>query len=208
VSGFTHLAGAVLSTLGLCWLVIATWGDPVKTIIMLIYGVCLLMIYVTSATFHLTRAPDNVLLWLRRFDHAAIYTGIAGTYTPFAYVALTGATRWLLLGLVWGLALVGVVYKLFFLKGGNSRWSLAFYLAMGWVGLLALPQGLAALPFGAVILLVAGGLVYSIGAVIFGLQRPNLHPCFGHHELWHLFVLGGSALHFAAVARYIVSYSL
>jgi hemolysin III len=204
VSGFTHLGGAVLAALGLLWLLIASWGSPAKTAVMLIYGVCLLMIYVTSATFHLTRASENILMWLRRLDHAAIYTGIAGTYTPFVYVALHGTTRWLLLGLVWGLAAIGVIYKLFFLKGRNSLWSLAFYVAMGWVGLLALPQGLAALPFGAVALLVAGGLVYSIGAIIFGLQRPNFHPLFGHHELWHLFVLGGSALHFAAVAHYIV----
>jgi hemolysin III len=203
VNGLTHLVGAILASLGFVWLLTVTRGDAPKMIAVAIYGISQILIFAASATFHLTKGSDQTLLWLRRLDHAAIYIVIAGTYTPFCCLVLTGNTRWLLLGLVWTMALSGAAYKLLFLNG-QSLWSLFSYLAMGWLGILALPEGLALLPQGAVMLLISGGIVYTIGAIIFGLQKPNFHPQFGHHELWHLFVMGGSALHFFAIIRYVV----
>jgi hemolysin III len=202
VNGFTHLAGAVLAIIGLIWLISMTHDQPTKMLSLIVYGVSLTLIYVSSATFHLAKGSERTLLWLRRLDHAAIHVGIAGAYTPFCYNLLTSDSRWIMLGLIWALAVGGVVYKLCFLQSGGAT-SILFYLAMGWLGLVLLPSGLALLPIEAVALLLGGGVVYTVGAIIFGLGKPNLHPQFGHHELWHLFVLSGSALHFIVIARYI-----
>ncbi|HEX2908942.1 MAG TPA: hemolysin III family protein [Phototrophicaceae bacterium] len=203
VNGFTHLAGALLSALGLIWLIAATWGETAKLLSVLVYGLCMMALYLASATFHLATGSERRLKWLLRFDHAAIYLLIAGTYTPFCYNMLEGAWRWGMLALVWGCAMAGIVYKLLRLQAG-SRWSLIFYVLMGWLGLLVLPQALARLPVGAILLILAGGAAYSIGAVFFGLQKPNFHRYFGHHELWHVCVLAGSAFHFIAIMAYIV----
>lgn len=203
VNGFTHLAGAFLAVVGLVWLLALAWGETAKLVTVLIYGLSMIALYLASATFHLARGSERMLLWLRRLDHAAIYGLIAGTYTPICYAVLDGGWRWGMLALVWGFAVVGAAYKLARLRQG-SRWSLVFYLVMGWLGLLALPKALAVLPPGAILMIAAGGAAYSVGAAIFAIRRPNFHPHFGHHEIWHLCVLVGSVFHFAAIARYFV----
>lgn len=198
VNGFTHLVGALLAAAGLVWLMTLTWDNSARLVVVVIYGVCTIALYLASATYHLTNGSDIVLLWLRRFDHAAIYLMIAGTYTPILYTRLEGGWRWGMLALVWGLAFAGIGYKLLFLREG-SLWSLFYYIAMGCVGLVALPVGLTVLPRDVILLLMAGGLCYLLGALIFGIQKPNFHPHFGHHEIWHLCVLGGSGFHFGAI---------
>lgn len=203
VNGFTHLAGAVLAAAGLAWLAAAAWGDAPRLLAVVVYGVSMIVLYLASAAFHLAHGSERTLLWLRRFDHAAIYGLIAGTYTPILYSLLDGGWRWGMLALVWGFAAVGIAYKLLRLREG-SLWSLAFYVVMGWLGVIALPQALPAMPPQAGLLILAGGLVYMLGALIFGIRRPNFHPHFGHHEIWHLCVLGGSALHFAAIRLYMI----
>ncbi len=202
VNGFTHLAGAFLAAFGLILLVGLTRGDLARMISVIIYGISMILLYLASAVYHLANGSERKILWLRRLDHAAIYILIAGTYTPFCYNILDGHLRWLMLGLVWGLAIIGVLYKLLFLREG-SHLSLIFYVAMGWVGIIALPEALRLLPPSVIVLILAGGALYMVGAVIFGIQKPNLHPHFGHHEIWHLLVLGGSAFHFVAVLRCI-----
>lgn len=163
----------------------------------------MILLYAASATFHLVRASERQLLWLRRFDHAAIYLMIAGTYTPFFYNVLEGSLRWWLLAVVWTAALLGAVYKLVFLQESGLL-SLLCYVAVGWVGVLAAPQTLHALPMGAVALIAVGCAFYMIGVIVFGLERPNFHRHFGHHELWHILVLCGSVAHFVVISRYIV----
>ncbi len=202
VNGFTHLAGAILAAFGLVWLVIMTREDTTKMMMAAVYGVSMIALYLASATFHLTKASEKVLLWLRRFDHAAIYGMIAGTYTPILYTMLDGGWRWGMLALIWGMAGLGAIYKLFFLRHGGW-FSLIFYVLMGWIGVIALPQAAPNLTAIFIALMVAGGSLYMLGAVIFGIQKPNFHPHFGHHEIWHLCVLGGSALHFAAILLHI-----
>lgn len=204
VNGFTHLVGVVLGCAGLVWLVLVTQDEPAKLISVLVYGICVILLYSASTTFHLVNGSERTVLLLRRLDHAAIYLMIAGTYTPIVYNTLDGAWRWSVLLLVWLLAAVGIVYKLMFLKGQGSHFSTLLYMGMGWVGIITLPEALRLLHPGALLLILAGGLTYSVGALVFALQRPNLHRWFGHHELWHLFVLGGSALHFAAIVLYVV----
>jgi hemolysin III len=202
VNGFTHLAGAVLSALGLFWLIAVTQNNTPKMMSLVIYGVSMILLYSASATFHLTKTSAEKLLWLRRFDHAAIYLLIAGTYTPLFYNVLDGSLRWWLLIIVWIAALAGAVYKLFFLEDSGLL-SLACYVLVGCIGVVSAPQTLRVLPAGAIILIAIGVIFYLIGVVVFGLEKPNFYHHFGHHELWHLLVMGGSSVHFIAIVLYI-----
>jgi hemolysin III len=133
----------------------------------------------------------------------SIFVLIAGTYTPFCLLALDGGWRWGLLGLVWGLALCGVLLKALWM--GAPRWlSVALYLGMGWVAVIAAPALVRAVPPDGITWVLAGGVVYSAGALVYGLKRPNPIPgVFGFHEVWHVFVLAGSVCHFWAVLHYV-----
>ena len=198
VNGFTHLTGAVLSACALLWLILLTRGDVVKLISVVIYGFSLITLYTASATYHLTHGSDRTLLWLERIDHAAIYVLVAGCYTPICLTVITGEWRWILLVLVWVMALIGVVYKMLFLTQPGV-FSLLYYMLMASVVFIAPPAIIAMIPTQAVVFLAASGVVFVIGAVVFGLEKPNPHPLLGHHELWHLFVMTGSVLHFISV---------
>lgn len=204
VNGFTHLFGAVAAAVGLVWLIVVTYHDLDKMLSIIVYGISVILLYLASTVFHLVKGSERTVLILRRIDHAAIYIMIAGTYTPIIYNVLNGSWRWGLLVLIWTLAVIGVVYKLLFLRGDRNYLSLILYVAMGWLGVLVMPKALALMQPGAVVLIFAGGVVYSVGALIFGLEKPNFHRHFGHHEIWHLFVLAGSGLHFAAILLYII----
>lgn len=203
VSGLTHLVSAFLALFGLLWLMIDTWHTPAKMLSLVIYGCCLIFQYIASSALHLINGSERTTLWLRRIDHAAIYLLIAGTYTPIAYNVLQGHWRWGVLGIVWTVALAGCVFKLLFLPG-QSRYAAISYLILGWLGIILIPQAVDLLPMNAALMILAGGLVYTVGAVIFTLEKPNFHPQFGFHELWHLFVMVGSSIHFAAIMLYIV----
>lgn len=203
VSGLTHLAGAILGVGALAWLIALTYEDPAKMISLIVYGVSLILLYSASAALHLIQGDERTILWLKRFDHAAIYALIAGSYTPICYNLLVGGWRWGMLGALWALALVGIIFKLCYLRE-SGHLSTLFYVAMGCAAFVALPELLARLAPGAIALLVGCGLLYVIGAFIFSIERPNFHPHFGYHELWHLFVLGGSSLHFMVILLYVV----
>jgi hemolysin III len=203
VSGLSHLTGAILSAAGLIVLVVLTASSPAKLISMIVFGVSMILLYAASAALHLVQAPPRVMLWLKRFDHAAIYALIAGTYTPFCYNLLTGRWRWGLLGTIWALAVVSIFSKLAFHTRSSGRGTL-LYIGMGWLGVIATPQIIHALPPGGIALLVGGGLAYSLGAIIYSLDDPLNRPrYFNLHDLWHLFVITGSGLHFAAVLVYM-----
>jgi hemolysin III len=140
-------------------------------------------------------------------DHMTIFILIAGTYTPICLLALDGGWRAGLLALIWTLALCGVVLKVLWMDA--PRWlSVGIYLAMGWLAVIAASAIFRAIPPGGTAWILGGGLVYSAGALIYGLKRPNLVPgIFGFHELWHLFVMAGSACHFWVMLRYIAPIS-
>jgi hemolysin III len=165
----------------------------------IVYGVSLMALYAASSVYHLVRGGEALDRLLRRFDHCAIFLLIAGSYTPMLYAALEGAQRTVYLGIVWAIALGGIVMRIAWL--GAPRWLYtAMYLGMGWIGVLEAGTFRRALPSDVIALVVAGGLTYTAGAIIYALKRPNLIPGrFGFHELWHLFVLGASVCHFAAV---------
>ena len=168
-----------------------------------IFGLSLIALYTASALYHLLPLSPPGVARLRRVDHMMIFVLIAGTYTPFCLLALDGAWRVGLLILIWGLALCGVLLKLFWM--GASRWiSVALYLGMGWVAVIAAPALFQAVPRGGMAWVLGRGLAYSLGAIVYGLRRPNPWPrVLGFHELWHLFVVVGSACHFWAVLRYL-----
>lgn len=195
----THGLGAVLGVAGLVLLVMASvrHGDAWHVVSTAVFGATLVLLYTTSTLYH-SFSVERTQGLLRKFDHAAIFLLIAGTYTPFVLVNLRGPWGWSLFGVVWGLAILGAVLKFRF-AGRFRVASTLIYLAMGWLVLVAIKPLAAALPAGGVQLLVAGGLCYTGGAVFYlWKQLPY------HHAIWHLFVLGGSACHWAAVFFYVL----
>jgi hemolysin III len=204
-NGLTHAAGGLLAFVGLIVLVATAIGTRRldQLIAFGIFGSSLVALYLASALYHLLPLSPLGVARLRKLDHVAIFVLIAGTYTPFCLLALNSGWRWGLLAVVWCLALCGISLKVLWM--GAPRWlSVALYLGMGWVAIIAAPALLRAVPPGGMVWVLAGGLVYSAGALVYGLKRPNPVPgVFGFHELWHLFVLVGSACHFWAVLRYV-----
>lgn len=198
VNSLTHLGGALAAALGIVWLLSLAGDDPLKRAAVFVYGLSQVMLFTASGIYHSVNGSQRTLLWLQRIDHAAIYVLIAGSYTPFCLFVLTGEWRWITLIVVWSMALGGIVYKLLFLVKPGI-FSLLYYVLMGCVALFIPPSARQNVPPEVVVLLLAGGGIFLAGAVIFGLEKPNFHRHMGHHELWHLFVLAGSVVHFAAV---------
>ncbi|HOH43843.1 MAG TPA: hemolysin III family protein, partial [Candidatus Hydrogenedentes bacterium] len=136
---------------------------------------------------------------LRVFDHCAIYLLIAGTYTPFLLVSLRGTTGWALFGVVWGIACVGCAFKAFF-TGRFNKVSTAMYVAMGWIVLVAIKPAITHIPVGGLLMMLAGGLLYTFGVFFYANERVPYN-----HAIWHCFVMGGSAIHFFAVIIYVLT---
>jgi hemolysin III len=198
-NSLTHAIGAVLSGAGLVRLVIrsAQHGDAWHVVSTAIFGATLVLLYTASTLYHSFR-NERTKQVLQKFDHAAIFLLIAGSYTPFVLVTLRGPWGWSLFGVVWGLAIIGVTLKFWF-AGRFRLGSTLIYLAMGWLVLVAIKPLLVALPVGGLKLLLAGGLCYTGGAGFYLWKRLPYH-----HAIWHLFVLAGSACHWAAVFLYVV----
>jgi hemolysin III len=157
-----------------------------------------------SALYHRVTWRPTVRRWMRRLDHAAIYLLIAGTYTPFGLLALAGAWRWTVLPIVWGGALVAIVLKLAWIDG--PKWlSAAIGIALGWAGIGALPQLWEHAGPAGVALLLLGGSLYTLGAVVYAARRPDPVPAvFGYHELFHTLVIAAAACQYAAVASFVL----
>ena len=199
VNGLTHLGGALLALVGLVALLIVGWSTPAKIISLLIYGLSLIAMFSASATYHIVRARDKVMLILRKVDHSAIFLLIAGTYTPFCVNAFDGFWKWGMLGIIWSLAAIGIIVKVFYIKA--PRWlNAGIYVVMGWLCVGAAGPMLAALPAWVFVWLLIGGVTYTLGAVVYITKIFNFWPgVFGFHEVWHIFVLLAAAAHFVAV---------
>jgi hemolysin III len=195
----THGLGAVLSIAGLTVLVAraSMYGNVWHITASAIFGASLVMMYAASALFHGIQYPRAKHI-LRVIDHSLIYVLIAGTYTPFTLITLHGPWGWSLFGITWGLALFGIVFKIF-ATGKFEKLSLAIYLGMGWCAIIAAKPLLATLPAGGLILMLAGGLTYSGGVAFYVMERLRYH-----HAIWHVFVLGGSILHYFAIFFYVI----
>ncbi len=198
LNSFTHLAGSALAAIGAPVLVVlaARSGDAWKIAGCSIYGTALLLLYGASTLYHSVRGRAKAVL--RKLDHCSIYLLIAGTYTPFALVTLRGPWGWTLFGLAWGLAGLGIAQEFVFGKGAR-RLSILIYVVMGWMGVAALRPLAAGLGAPGLAWLLAGGLLYTGGIVFYLLDERVRH----FHGVWHLFVLGGSAAHFMAIAFYV-----
>ena len=198
----SHLLGAGLAVAGTVVLLLMAKG-PLAVVAFSIYGLALIGLYLASGVYHAVTGEGKREIFLRKLDHTGIFLLIAGTYVPVCLLALPREWGWTFLVLQTLCALVGILGT-FLLKEFPAVLNVALYLVMGWMALPALGIIGAQWPQRAVVLLVLGGLVYTMGAVIFATDRPNLIPGkFNAHDLWHLFVLGGSACHFALMTTYI-----
>jgi len=198
VNSLTHWGGAALALAGLIALLVVGWGAPAKVISLIVYGVSLIFLFSASATYHAVRVKDKALEIFRKVDHAAIYCLIAGTYTPFCVNVFTGFWQWGLLAIIWSLALIGIVVKIFIIRA--PRWvNAGIYLIMGWLCVAAVGQ-LAVLPTWVLAWMIVGGVTYTLGAIVYMTKIFNFVPgVFGFHEVWHIFVLLAAAAHFVAV---------
>jgi hemolysin III len=197
INGVTHGVGLLLSIAGLVVLVVlaASRGGARHVVACSVYGTTLIILYLASTLYHSVTAP-RVKEVLRLVDHIAIYLLIAGTYTPFTLLTLRGGWGWSLFGVIWGLALVGSVFKILFI-GRFPKSSVVVYLLMGWLAVVGLKPLLAALPLGGLAWLLAGGMAYTVGVVFYAWESmPH------NHAVWHVFVMLGSACHFFAVMLY------
>ncbi|HSQ78677.1 MAG TPA: hemolysin III family protein [Nitrospirota bacterium] len=199
INSITHLVGACLSLAGLVVLVVfaGRQGDPWKIVSFSIYGVTLFALYLFSTLYHSVRGASKKVF--QKIDHSAIYLLIAGSYTPFALVTLRGAWGWSIFGVIWGLALFGIIQDTV-LAQGRRILSVVIYLLMGWLALAAIRPLTRALPGAGMVWLVAGGVFYTIGVLFYALDKK---VSFGH-EIFHLFVLAGSACHYFTILLYVV----
>lgn len=197
--GWSHAlaaVGAVALTIALCAL---SRRDSPRLLSMLIYGLSMIELYTVSALYHVGRWSLSARRRLRALDHSNIFVLIAGTYTPLCFNVLSGWVRVALLVTIWTLAAAGIVVALFATR--IPRWvNTGLYIGMGWVALFALPAFWSRLPWVFVATLLLGGILYTIGAVIYAQRRPNPFPrIFGFHEVFHLFVIAGSIAFAAAI---------
>lgn len=198
-NGVTHGIGALLSVAGLTLLVVlaSIYGDVWRIVSFSIYGGCLVALYLASTLYHTFQNPRAKRIF-RIMDHSAIYLLIAGTYTPIALVTMRGPWGWSVFGVVWGLALVGIIFKAFF-TGRYDKVSTIAYVLMGWLCLVAIREMFATIPFNGMLWIIAGGCFYTFGVIFY-----VWHKLPYNHAIWHLFVLGGSICHFFAILFHVL----
>ena len=206
-SAISHLVGAILSVLGTIILIYASIrGATVwHTVSFIIYGISLISLYTASTIYHWLPLSDEDGLIYRKIDHMMIYVLIAGTYTPICLTSLRGPWGWSLLISIWGLAIGGIVLKS--ISMNIPRWvSTAIYIIMGWLVIIAFYPLKRVIPLAGLGWLIGGGVFYTVGAIIYAKKWPKF-TCkwFGFHELFHLFVMAGSACHFWVMYRYVLN---
>ena len=197
-NGYSHLAGAVLALLGAMVLIVqgALQGDAFKIVSFAIYGTTLTLLFSVSTLYHSTRGKVKAVF--RKLDHSAIYLLIAGSYTPFTLVTLRGPWGWSLFGVVWGLAILGIVQELTIARGQRYP-SLAIYVIMGWIAVIGVVPMIDALSWTGFLWVAAGGVVYTAGTVFYFFDERFTH----WHGIWHLFVLAGAVIHYLAILQFV-----
>jgi hemolysin III len=201
--GVSHLVGIVLSVVGLVALLVLSRGRPWHVVSFAIYGASLVVLYTASTLYHSLPVAPHRVERLRQFDLVAIFLLIAGTYAPLCLVPLRGPWGWSLLATEYGVAGIGIAAVLRY-QGLPDGLRIVLYAGMGWLIVIAGEPLRRALPPGALAWLLGGGIAYSLGAVVVAMDRPHLWPGkFTAHDLWHLFVLGGSACHFVLMLCFV-----
>lgn len=194
----THACGIAMSIAGLIFMVIVSGTDPWKITGASIFGTALVLLYLSSTLYHSFTEP-RIKSFFQIIDHSAIYLLIAGSYTPLTLVTLRGPWGWSLLGVVWFMAIAGVLTKSL-MKNNREHWiSTVLYLVMGWLAITAIGPLIRSLPVGGLVLLLAGGLCYTGGVIFFVREKLRFN-----HAIWHLFVLAGSVCHILAMALYVL----
>lgn len=198
-NSISHGVGMLLAVAGLVVLIVlaSVLGSAWHIVSCSIYGSTLVLLYLASTLYHSIQHPGAKAV-LKNLDHSGIFLLIAGTYTPFALVNLRGPWGWALLGVIWGLAVVGIILQTTVFRR-SSVVSLVLYLAMGWAAVVAIKPLLATVATGGLVLLFVGGLAYTFGITFYSWRRLTYH-----HFIWHLFVLAGSITHFFAILFYVI----
>ncbi len=206
INSITHLCGMILSSIGLILLLINSIyaNDPIKITTSIIFCVGLIGLYSASSIYHWSMAKEKTLKILRKIDHIMIYILISASYTPICLITLKGTLGYTLLSFIWIMAIVGIILKILWLNA--PRWLYtSFYLILGWSALFVIYPLYKILPIQAFILLFLGGVSYSIGAVIYGTKSKRIRIWkFGFHEIFHVFILIGSFLHYLMMYKYII----
>ncbi len=202
-SAITHGVGAVLGLVATLCLLVRSWGDPAALVVFAIYGLSMVGLYTASTLYHQLNTKVAGRIALRKYDHCSIYLLIAGSYTPICILALGGTAGLVLISAIWILAVAGIVLTL--TKLDIPRWLCSsIYLAMGWLAVFAISPLSQALPAAALGWLFGGGVLYTIGGVLYAAKWPGRNnPRFGCHEIFHLFILLGSICHFVLMYLYI-----
>jgi len=207
INGLTHLVGAILSFVGLLAMVIKAVSIEASILnitAIIIFGISMILLYSASATYHMIIAKDRVIAFFRRIDHSMIFVLIAGSYAPFCLISLNGVTGWTVFGIVSVCALLGVTFKLVWFS--CPRWlSTALYIAMGWIIIFAVKPLAAVLSTTGLFLLILGGILYTVGGIIYALKPKFLSfKYMGFHEIFHIFIMLGSLAHFLCVYLYVI----
>ena len=209
VSSLTHLVGAFLSLIGLIFLIKYSLdtSNPYNTIILAVFGISSILLYSASSTYHKSLSSEKVIKILRRVDHSMIYVLIAGTYTPICLIALKGRVGIILFSSIWFLAFIGILLKIVWFDA--PRWLYTgFYILMGWISIIAIVPIIKAVSIGGFMWLLAGGLFYTIGGVIYATKWPKINlKLFGFHEIFHIFIMLGSLCHYILMFKYIMHIS-
>jgi hemolysin III len=210
VSGLTHCIGAALSLVGLVLLIVfsAIYGNAYHVVSFTIFGVGLFLLYLFSTLYHWLNISEKGITVFRKFDHIMIYILIAASYTPICLVPLRGPWGWTIFGIIWGLAVLGTILTAVWIKAPRFI-TTTIYLIMGWAVVIAayplIQVFKEANNFGSLIWLLAGGIFYTIGGIIYGLKIPKTKwKGFGFHEIFHIFVMLGSACHYWFILRYVL----
>lgn len=206
VSGLTHFFGLLASIIGIILLIknAVNYSTPWHIVSFSIFGASLILLYLASSLYHLLPVSEKVRGILRRIDHMMIFVLIAGTYTPVCLIPLRGVWGFSILVSIWVIATLGILLKIFWFK--CPRWvSTGIYLFMGWLVIIAFLPLMKTIPLSGFSWLVAGGVLYTVGAIIYGTKRPKINiPYFGFHEIFHIFVLAGSFAHFWLMMKYLM----
>lgn len=206
-SAITHFIAMLLAFIAAFPLILKAAGKPgyLHVASLTIFIISMILLYAASTIYHTLDISPKVNCILRKIDHMMIFILIAGTYTPVCLIVLGNRTGWGLLALVWGIAAVGIAIMAFWIT--CPKWfSSVVYIAMGWVCVLAITKIMRALPYPAFLWLLAGGVIYTVGGIIYALKLPifnSRHKNFGSHEIFHLFVMGGSFCHYIMMYQFV-----
>ena len=205
-AAYSHGATVPIIAIGTIVLFVISTGDISSQIVFLIYGASGIFLFSASFFYHSRKQLENGCSLWRKLDHTAIFVLIAGTYTPICYLYLEGNMKWGILIAQWALVVGGTLFKFLFINAPRVIGTL-IYLVMGWIVLIPIVTLVDTMPRVGLVLLGAGGLLYTIGAVIYALKRPNPWPgFFGFHEIFHLFISGGAILHLAMIVYGVVDH--